>query len=136
VSTESPHIVYGSNGGSMNDSNKQFKILSLNGGGVRGLFSITILAELERVLAERNNNPDLAIGNYFDMITGASIGGIIAIALADGQKARDLQGKFHKAAPDIFPRQSWVPNCVRNIYQLGKLLLSPLYKANNLEKAY
>lgn len=119
----------------MTDSKKQFKILSLNGGGVRGLFSITILAELERVLAERNNNPDLAIGNYFDMITGASIGGIIAVALADGQKARDLQAKFHKAAPDIFPRLSWVPNCARNIYQLGKLLLSPLYKANNLEKA-
>ncbi len=65
----------------MGDSQKQFKILSLNGGGVRGLFSITILAELERVLAERTNNPDLAIGSYFDMITGASIGGIIAIAL-------------------------------------------------------
>lgn len=119
----------------MGDSKKQFKILSLNGGGVRGLFSVTILAELERVLAERHNNPDLAIGNYFDMITGVSIGGIIAVALADGQKARDLQTKFYHAAPNIFPRRRWIPNYARSIYQLGRLLLKPLYKANNLEKA-
>lgn len=119
----------------MEVSNKQFKILSLNGGGVRGLFSITILAELERVLAERHNNPELAIGSYFDMITGASIGGIIAIALADGQKARDLQKKFHQAAPNIFPRKNWVPNCLRSLYQLGKLMLRPLYRAKDLEQA-
>lgn len=119
----------------MDDSKKQLKILSLNGGGVRGLFSITILAELERVLAERRNDPDLAIGNYFDMITGASIGGIIAVALADGQKARDLQAKFHKVAPNIFPRVRWVPNWARSLYQLGKLLLRPLYKSDNLREA-
>ncbi|WP_316677288.1 CBASS cGAMP-activated phospholipase [uncultured Tolumonas sp.] len=119
----------------MQHMKKQFKILALNGGGVRGLFTVTILAELERVLAERHNDPELAIGDYFDMITGASIGGIIAIALADGQRARDLRDKFHKVAPNIFPRCSWVPNWVRSLYQLSKLALWPLYKANNLETA-
>lgn len=118
----------------MDDSQKQFKILSLNGGGVRGLFSITILAELERVMAERTNNPDLAIGSYFDMITGASIGGIIAIALADGQKARDLQIKFHTAAPAIFPRYSWIPDWLRGIHQFVKRLWCPLYNAAHLKK--
>jgi len=52
-----------------------FWILSLSGGGYRGLFTATLLQELEKALG----NP---IARHFDLITGTSIGGILGLAIA------------------------------------------------------
>ncbi len=49
-----------------------YRILSLDGGGIKGTFPASFLAFLE----ERLNNP---IGNYFDLIAGTSTGGILAL---------------------------------------------------------
>lgn len=53
------------------------RILSLNGGGARGMFTISVLSEIERILASKHPNQDIKIGDYFDLITGTSIGGIL-----------------------------------------------------------
>src|SRR4051812_28360760 len=53
---------------------KGFRILSLDGGGIRGVFPAALLARLE----EHLEHP---IGRYFDLIAGTSTGGIIAIGL-------------------------------------------------------
>ena len=51
------------------------KILSIDGGGIRGLIPALVLAEVERRTGRR-------IGDCFDLIAGTSTGGIIACALA------------------------------------------------------
>lgn len=73
-----------------------FQILSLSGGGYRGLFTIEVLAKLE----ERAGRP---IGSCFDLIAGTSIGGIIAIGLAMGKTAKEIRQAFLDHGEDIFP---------------------------------
>ncbi len=93
----------------MSISSSDVKILSLNGGGVRGLFTINVLAEIERIIEQKTGQKDVKIGEYFDLITGTSIGGILALGLAAGKSARELEAVFREQAPLIFPpRRSWV----------------------------
>lgn len=73
-----------------------FQILSLSGGGYRGLFTIDILARLE----ERARRP---LHECFDLIAGTSIGGIIAIGLAMGKSAADIRASFIEHGEAIFP---------------------------------
>lgn len=58
---------------------KQFKILSVDGGGIRGIIPTAILLELERRMAEAGKTKPLH--EYFDLIAGTSTGGIIAAGL-------------------------------------------------------
>lgn len=76
------------------------EILSLTGGGVRGLFSISVLSEIE----ERKK---CKISDKFTCFAGTSIGGILAIGLACGLRPKDMTKTFRKAAPKIFKRTFW-----------------------------
>lgn len=101
-------------------SNDKIKILSLNGGGVRGLFSISVLAQIEKIIEQKTGNRDVRVGDYFDLIAGSSIGGVLALGLASGKSARELQAIFYEHAPIIFPqRYSWL--------RKWKTLFSPRY---------
>lgn len=73
-----------------------FQILSLSGGGYRGLFTAEILARLE----ERAGKP---LGQCFDMIAGTSIGGIMAIGLALGKPAAEIRDVFQRNGTSVFP---------------------------------
>lgn len=80
------------------------RVLSIDGGGIRGLIPALVLAEIE----ERTGK---AIANSFDLIAGTSTGGILALGLArdsgDGKpkyKAKDLAGIYQKRGGDIFSR--------------------------------
>lgn len=81
-----------------------FKILSLSGGGYRGLYTAEVLKELENHL--KAQNPNDCIANYFNLITGTSIGGIIALALAYEIPAEDIAKIFDDKGKDIFTEQS------------------------------
>ena len=75
--------------------------LVLSGGGVRGLYTIKLLAELEARIS--NGNPNYSIAKHFDIISGTSIGGILALGLASGKTARDLFDLIESKRCDIFP---------------------------------
>jgi patatin-like phospholipase/acyl hydrolase len=62
---------------------KAFKILSIDGGGIKGLYSASVLARLEEKASVKS-------GDCFDMICGTSTGGLIALGLANGMAADDL----------------------------------------------
>lgn len=81
-----------------------FKILSLSGGGYRGLYTAEVLKELEIYL--KSQNKDDCIANYFNLITGTSIGGIIALALAYEIPAEEISQLFDDKGEDIFRKQS------------------------------
>jgi patatin-like phospholipase/acyl hydrolase len=93
------------------------KILSIDGGGIRGVIPATILAEMER----RSGKP---VAEMFDMIAGTSTGAIIALALTipgpDGHPqwtAQDLVNLYDQEGPEIFHRSLW-----QRIRSLGGLV--------------
>ena len=57
---------------------KKIRILSVDGGGIRGVIPGTILAQLEKILQKLDGNSNRKIGDYFDMIAGTSTGGILS----------------------------------------------------------
>lgn len=83
-----------------------FKILSLSGGGYRGLYTAEVLKELENHL--KAQNPNDCIANYFNLITGTSIGGIIALALAYEIPAEVIAKIFDDKGEEIFKKQSCI----------------------------
>ncbi len=78
-----------------------FKILSIDGGGIRGVFPAMFLAKLEARLAEKNKDK-AQIFQHFNLICGTSTGGIIAIALALGIPAHDIYKMYVDNASKIF----------------------------------
>lgn len=105
------------------------KILSIDGGGIRGLIPALVLAEIEA----RTNKP---IAQSFDLIAGTSTGGILALGLSKGDgngrskySARDLAGFYRERGKDIFTRSLW-----KGITSVGGLA-DELYPQAGLERA-
>lgn len=57
---------------------KKVRILSLDGGGIRGIIPATVLEYVEKQLIEKTNNPNARLADFFDIIVGTSTGGILA----------------------------------------------------------
>lgn len=56
---------------------RKIRILSIDGGGIRGLIPAVILAELEKILQRESGNSNARLSDYFDFIAGTSTGGIL-----------------------------------------------------------
>lgn len=84
------------------EENKSFKILSIDGGGIRGLIPAKVLAELEAEL--QKEEPEKKLHEHFDLICGTSTGAILAIGIALGIPAKDLAKFYEDNAKVIFPR--------------------------------
>jgi predicted acylesterase/phospholipase RssA len=82
------------------------RVLSLDGGGVRGAISVAFLEQIEKVLTE-NLKKKVRLGDYFDLIGGTSTGAIIAGALALGYSIEDVKKFYFELAPAIFRRPFW-----------------------------
>lgn len=76
--------------------NNRFQILSLDGGGLKGLFTASFLANWEK---ENNTR----VVDHFDLIAGTSTGGIIALGLGLGFTAEQLKNLYLEKAHQIFP---------------------------------
>lgn len=81
--------------------NTKFKILSIDGGGIKGVFPALFLTLLEDELKNRSDGKT-KIYQHFDLITGTSTGGIIAIALALGIPAKEIYQLYLDNAKKIF----------------------------------
>ena len=81
--------------------NNSFNILSIDGGGIRGVFPAKFLVLLETELEQRKNERK-AIHEHFDLICGTSTGGIIALALALDIPAKRIHELYLDHAKDIF----------------------------------
>ncbi len=82
-------------------------ILSLDGGGIRGLIQALVLDHLEQCTGR-------PVSQCFDLIAGTSTGGILALALcrpgpggAPQYAAADLVRLYEEEGPTIFPRSGW-----------------------------
>jgi hypothetical protein len=79
------------------------RILSLDGGGVRGIASIAFLERIEAMVEQIEGRPVL-LGDWFDMIGGTSTGAIIATALALGYRVSEVRDFYQRIAPKVFKR--------------------------------
>jgi len=57
------------------------RILSIDGGGIKGIVPAVVLSHLEKYLKQLSNNPNARIIDYFDLFSGASTGAIIIAGL-------------------------------------------------------
>jgi hypothetical protein len=79
---------------------RRFRILSIDGGGIKGLFPATILAELEQRYLD-----GASVAGYFDLVAGTSTGGIIALGLGAGLKASELAAVYERRERRSFPNR-------------------------------
>ena len=97
------------------------RILSIDGGGIKGVFPAAFLADLETEV-------DQPIVDYFDLITGTSTGGIIAIALGLGIPAADILRFYEEKGPEIFRGGKGAIALARHFFS-GKYNSAPLQDA-------
>jgi len=73
-----------------------FRILSLDGGGIKGAFTASVLTAIEDEIKA-------PVGDYFDLIAGTSTGGILALGLGYRMPARTIRDFYRDMGPTIFP---------------------------------
>lgn len=104
--------------------NKPFKILSIDGGGIKGLYSSTVLEHLEKKYQG-------SCSDYFDMLCGTSTGGLIALGLSLKIPASEMSKIYSEHGKDIFPKQSKIIGLLRQTFWKGKFKDDPLKKVLN-----
>lgn len=82
------------------DPSKPKKILSIDGGGIKGVFPASFLASIEQQLGGN-------VADHFDLIVGTSTGGIIALGLGLGYSAQEILDFYKQRGPEIFGGNSW-----------------------------
>lgn len=83
-------------------SSKQFRVLSIDGGGMRGLYSATVLDKLNNHFSQYFHKSSLDVGQGFDLIVGTSTGAIIACCLAYGIDTREIVKLYREIGPKLF----------------------------------
>lgn len=109
--------------------NKKFRILSLDGGGLKGIIQITVLKEIERRTGKR-------ITDLFDLIAGTSTGGLIACALTVSDNGvdpkytlKDIEDIYTIRSQEIFPIKAGLGKWVSKFSSLK----NPKFKADGLQ---
>jgi patatin-like phospholipase/acyl hydrolase len=82
------------------------KLLALDGGGIRGLITLEILARIEKGLADKLKRTDLVLADYFDYIAGTSTGAIIAAALSLGMSVAKVRSFYLDNGEAMFAKAS------------------------------
>ncbi len=116
---------------------KKLRILSIDGGGIKGLIPAQILLSLEEMLKEKSGNPNAKIGDYFDLIAGTSTGGLLACLLltpddnnpnSPKYSAKDLVSLYKNEGQAIFAK-----SLTQNVTSMGGLF-DEKYQAKALEQ--
>ncbi|XP_030955851.1 patatin-like protein 2 isoform X1 [Quercus lobata] len=112
-------------------------ILSIDGGGVRGIIPATILAFLESQLQELGGE-DARLADYFDVIAGTSTGGLVTSMLTAPDEnnrplfaAKDIKPFYLEHCPEIFPQKRGLCGAIQKIY---RSLRGPRYDGQYLHK--
>jgi hypothetical protein len=98
------------------------RLLALDGGGIRGLISIELLAEIESRLRDRlRAGTEFVLADYFDYIGGTSTGAIIAALLALGLPVTRVREFYVEHGRDMFRRPIAPWRFFRSLYRESNL---------------
>ncbi|WP_158612499.1 CBASS cGAMP-activated phospholipase [Leptotrichia sp. OH3620_COT-345] len=111
-------------------SNNVFRILSLDGGGARGLFIASTLRKIEEKY-------EIKFHEYFDLIVGTSTGSIIASALALGVNIKIIEKMYIEEMEKIFKKDILKNGIIQSKYDNKYLreLLETAFKNKTFENA-
>jgi hypothetical protein len=99
------------------------RILALDGGGLRGVVTLGMLARIETILREQHGgDPHFRLAHYFDLIAGTSTGAIIAAALAKGLSVAEILGHYLAIGRDVFRRSLLRQGILNPRYDEAKLI--------------
>jgi len=117
------------------------RILSLDGGGIRGAMTLGFLEKMEALLAERHEQSgvmgkgEFRLHHYFDLIGGTSTGSIIAALLAiGGYKVSEIKEMYRELGKKIFSDKNGLNIFGRRLYINRKYDAAPLVE--ELEKIF
>jgi len=102
-----------------------FKILSIDGGGIKGLYSSTVIEHLEKKY-------DGCCSDFFDMICGTSTGGLIALGLSLKKSASEISKFYEDNGGLIFPKGNKFIGRLKQTLWRGKYSDVPLKRALEL----
>ena len=78
------------------------RLLTLDGGGIRGVFSLEVLARIEQLLREKTGNANLVLADHFHYLGGTSTGAIIATCLSWGMSVAEVHELYTNRAIEMF----------------------------------
>ena len=105
----------------MNPATLPKRLLALDGGGIRGLITIEMLAQLETVLRDATAaGPDFRLSQYFDYVAGTSTGAIIATCVSLGMSVDEIRAFYIANGAAMFARAN-VLNRFRYKYEDDQL---------------
>jgi len=104
------------------------RILSIDGGGIRGVFPVSFLAHIESELSLPT------VADYFDLVAGTSAGGIIALGLGLGLAAQQMAELFVNEGATIFPHSPVPTSTLRLLW--GRERYKPHHLRQALEKVF
>jgi len=88
-------------------SSRPRRILTLDGGGIRGIFSLQILARIEEHFRAQRGAPALVLRDEFDFFAGTSTGAIIAACLAWGMSVAEVEKLYIDRGAAMFAPMPW-----------------------------
>jgi uncharacterized protein len=97
------------------------KILALDGGGIRGVMTIEILAEIEDMLrTELGEGESFVLADFFDFVAGTSTGAIIAACISLGMSTSQIRKFYIENGAAMFDK-SFILSKIKHLYNDGKL---------------
>ena len=98
------------------------KLLALDGGGIRGIITLEVLAKIESELQSKlGRGNDFVLSDYFDYVAGTSTGAIIATCLSLGMRIDESRQFYIDSGPAMFDKTSLVRRYFRNKFHDQKL---------------
>jgi patatin-like phospholipase/acyl hydrolase len=80
------------------------KILTIDGGGIRGILALGMLEQIEQQLRQATNNSELLLSDYFDYVSGTSTGAILATAISSGMSIAEIRPFYLECSQQIFKK--------------------------------
>lgn len=91
-----------------------FRILALDGGGLRGTFTAAVLAKWDDMIKSGGGNE---IIKHFDLVAGTSTGAILALGLALGRTPLEMLDFYRNQGPRIFHKDRWLRHWLKSKHE-------------------
>ncbi|HJT20762.1 MAG TPA: CBASS cGAMP-activated phospholipase [Nitrospira sp.] len=95
-----------------------FRILALDGGGLRGTFTAAVLAKWDNMIKSGRHNE---IVKHFDLVAGTSTGAILAIGLGLGLSPLQILDFYRTKGPEIFPKDRLLRHWLKSKHESSTL---------------